>query len=127
MSKTSGIHHIAMNVSEMTRSITFYETAFGFSRIRSWKEGKAAMLDMGDGTILELFERPEAAGQVGSLLHIALRTNDVDGAYARALEAGAVEQTAPKDVDIPAEEPFPVRIAFVQGPDGESVELFHER
>ena len=123
----TGIHHIAMNVREIDRSVMFYQQAFGFTRIRSWNEGKAAMLDMGDGTILELFERPDAAGKAGSLLHIALRADDVDAAYEHALASGAGEETKPKDVDLQAESSYPIRIAFVKGPDGESIELFHER
>ena len=63
----------------------------------------------------------------GLLIHIALRADDVDAAYARAIETGAGEQTTPRDVDVEAEEPYPIRIAFVVGPDGEPVELFHER
>lgn len=123
-----GLHHIAMNVTDIERSIGFYRDAFGFTQIRRWGDAtRAAMLDMGDGAILELFERPEAVRLDGHLVHIALRSADVDADYARALGAGAGEITAPKDVDIPAERPFPVRIAFVKGPDGEPVELFAER
>lgn len=117
-----------MNVADIDRSIGFYREAFGFSLARRWGDSpRAAMLDMGDGTMLELFERPEGAGQAGSLLHIALHADDVDAAYAHALAHGAEEQTTPRDVDLQAEQPYPIRIAFVKGPDGESVELFHER
>ena len=117
-----------MNVTDIERSIAFYRDAFGFAPIRRWGETpRAAMLDMGDGAILELFERPGAVRLDGHLLHIALRSTDVDADYATALAAGAGEITAPKNVDIPAEHPFPVRIAFVKGPDGEPVELFAER
>ena len=56
-----------------------------------------------------------------------MRTEDVDLAYARAMAAGAVSQTPPKDVDLPADPVFPVRLAFVEGPDGEVIEFFHER
>jgi glyoxylase I family protein len=126
--KAIGVHHVAMNVADIERSISFYEEAFGFTLAHRWGGGsKAAMLDMGDGTMLELFERPDGAGQSGSLLHIALHSDDVDADYAHALASGATVQSEPTDVDIPAEPMFPVRIAFVKGPDGESVELFHER
>lgn len=124
----SGLHHIAMNVTDIERSIDFYSRAFGFAPVRRWGDSpRAAMLNMGDGAILELFERPEANRGEGFLLHIALRSDDVDAAYAHALSCGAGERVAPKNIDIPAEHPFPVRIAFVTGPDGEPVELFHER
>jgi glyoxylase I family protein len=125
---TKSLHHIAMNVSDIEKSIDFYTRAFDFSLVRRWGDAnKAAMLDMGDGTILEMFERPAEVGKQGVLIHIALRADDVDAAYAKAIEAGAGEQTTPRDVDLQAEEPYPIRIAFVVGPDGEPVELFHER
>jgi glyoxylase I family protein len=127
-SHNKGLHHIAMNVTDIERSIGFYIEAFGFTVMRRWGESpKAAMLDMGDGAILELFERPDAVRLDGHLIHIALRSADVDADYARARKAGAGELTPPKDVDIPSEPVFPVRIAFVKGPDGEPVELFAER
>lgn len=117
-----------MNVHDIERSIRFYTDAFGFTVVRRWGDApRAAMLDMGDGSLLELFERPDAEQQDGRLLHIALHANDVNAGYERALAAGAKEQVTPRDVDLPTEEPYPVRIAFVVGPDGESVELFCER
>ena len=117
-----------MNVTDIERSITFYRDAFGFTLLRRWGESpKAAMLDMGDGAILELFERSDPVRLDGHLVHIALRSADVDADYARAMDAGAEELTAPRNVDIPSDPVFPVRIAFVKGPDGEPVELFCER
>lgn len=128
MSYTKGLHHIALNVADIERSIDFYRRAFAMKLVRRWGESpKAAMLDIGDGAILEMFEKPEAAGAKGALIHIALRTDDLDAAFAHAIEAGATEQTSPRDVDVQAEEPYPIRIAFVKGPDGEPVELFTER
>ncbi len=128
MERAIGLHHFALNVSDIERSIGFYETALGLRLARRWGESpQAAMLDLGDGSMLELFERPESAGVTGSYFHFALRTDDIDSAYAHAVQNGAEESVAPKDVDIPSDPPFPVRIAFVNGPDGESVELFQER
>ena len=124
----NGLHHVAMNVSDIDRSIDFYQRALGFKLIREWTLGiRTAMLDMGDGTILEMFERPEAPKQEGTLLHIALRTSDVDASYAHALDAGAKPDVTPQDIDVEAAEPYPIRIAFVKGPDGEPIEFFHER
>ena len=78
-----GYLDIAMNVADIEKSIDFYRRAFGFETVRRWGEQpRAAMLDMGDGTLLEIFERPEASRGVGMLLHIAVRTDDVDAAFA---------------------------------------------
>ena len=51
----------------------------------------------------------------GALLHFALRTSDVDGAYDRALAAGARSQIEPKDVTLAGDPPVPVRLAFIGG------------
>ena len=128
MEKKKGLHHVAMNVSDIDASIRFYTDALGCSLLRRWgDEPRGAMLDMGDGAILEMFERPAATHGEGTLLHIALRAEDVDAAYQTALNVGAQEQTTPRDIDLEAEEPYPIRMAFVKGPDGEPIELFCER
>lgn len=125
-----GFHHVALGVRDFEATLRFYQDGFGFIRRFGWGEGdsRAAMLDTGDGNYLEVFagsKRP--AGEdapEGALLHLALRTPDVDAAYARALSAGARSQTAPQDVVIDGDYPLPVRLAFVIGPDGEVIEFF---
>ncbi|MCL2665884.1 MAG: hypothetical protein FWE82_09740, partial [Defluviitaleaceae bacterium] len=57
--------------------------------------------------------------------HIALLTDDVDGDYEKALKWGAADQMKPADAEIKGDaETIKVRIAFVKGPDNESVEFF---
>lgn len=123
-----GFHHLAMNVSDFDRSIAFYTEVLGFSIFRQWKSGEvdAAMLDTGGGNYLEIFSRGTSK-ESGNLIHFALKTSDVDGMIQRVRNAGYEVTMEPKDVDIPSDPSFPVRIAFFLGPDGESVEFFHER
>jgi glyoxylase I family protein len=125
-----GFHHIALRVRDFDATLRFYQDGLGFAYRFGWGEGdgRAAMLDMGDGNYLEVFagsKRP--AGEdapEGALLHVALRTPDVDTAYARALAAGARSHIAPKDVQLGGEHGVPVRLAFVLGLDGEIIEFF---
>ena len=125
-----GFHHIALRASDFEATLRFYQDGLGFVRTFGWGEGdgRAAMLDTGDGNYLEVFAGGKrAAGEEapeGALLHFALRTSDVDGDYARALAAGARSQVEPKDVLIAGEYPVPVRLAFVVGLDGEVIEFF---
>ena len=124
-----GFHHIALRVSDFEATLRFYQAGLGFIRVYGWGDGdsRAAMLDTGDGNYLEVFaggKRGNEEAPEGVLIHFALRTSDVDGAYARALAAGARPHVEPKDVVIAGEYPVPVRLAFVKGLDGEVIEFF---
>ena len=125
-----GFHHIALRVRDFDATLRLYQDGFGFTHRYGWGEGdnRGALLDTGDGNYLEVFagsNRP--AGEdapEGALLHLALRTPDVDAAYARAVAAGARPQTPPQDIVFRGADPVPVRLAFVIGLDGEVIEFF---
>lgn len=128
--RTQGFHHVALRVKDFDASYAFYTQGLGFTPAHSWGgEGKrAVMLDTGDGGYLEIFEGGDAVRQPdGAVLHFALRTQDCDGVVEQARNAGARVTVEPKDVDIPADPPLPVRIAFFEGPDKEVIELFQMR
>jgi len=123
----TGFHHIALYCKDVERSLALYR-ALGFADKKSWGEGdsRAFMLETG-GSCVELFAGGKDVPD-GKWVHLALKTPDCDAAYSAALAAGAAVKIEPKDVDIPAHSgPYPVRIAFVTGPDGEIIELFQER
>ena len=126
MAKRTGIHHVALRVQDMDKTVEFY-TKLGCSVIRSWGEGagKGVMMDLGGGNILEMFaggvNDPE---QKPRYEHLALKSDDVDQDFADALAAGAAPQTEPKDGMLGD---MPIRIAFVVGPNQEVIEFFCEK
>jgi glyoxylase I family protein len=124
-----GFHHIAIAAQDFDRSVSFYRDGLGFPEVLAWDNqgNRAALFDAGQGCWVEIFERPGHALQEGQLLHYALKVSDCRAAHAAALAAGATEIRPPRDVDIPSDPAFPVTISFVAGPDGEEIELFHER
>jgi len=130
--KISGFHHVAIRARDFDKSVAFYTDVLGLTTKIAWgeKPGRAIMLDAGNGDYLEIFERPDQewpGGEQGAILHLALRTNDVDGMTERARAAGCDVTMDPKHVDLPTTtgpHPLPVRISFFQGPDGEVIELF---
>ena len=129
-----GFHHIALRVRDYDRSLAFYRDGLGCTIAAAWGEApdRKVMVDLGDGGRIEIFEKPYSGKRIcadflGEWFHFAMRTDDVDAAYARALEAGAVSQMTPRDMDLPADPVYPVRLAFVQGPDGEVIEFFRPR
>ncbi|MFA6133923.1 MAG: VOC family protein [Phycisphaerae bacterium] len=124
-----GFHHLAMKVKDFDRSVEFYTVVLGFKPTVSWGEGdkRAVMLDAGDGGCVELFAGgPEGPRPDGVIMHMALRTADVDAVTERARVAGATVTVEPRDVDVDSKPaPMAIRLAFFKGPDGEIIELFH--
>ena len=122
-----GFHHAALKCPDLEQSIAFYEK-LGMKFYTSWGEGdgRIAMLDIGDGGILELFAGgTEAETTDPKYIHLALKTDDVEGAYRTALKAGAKPKSEPRVVPLNSK---PVKLtlccAFVYGPGGEEVEFF---
>jgi glyoxylase I family protein len=123
-----GFHHVAIRSHDFDASVRFYTQALGFKEKIRWGEGpkRAIMLDTGDGNYLEIFANGSAEPKPeGSIIHFALRTDNVDAAIERARAAGAEVTIEPKDVVIQSiPQPTPVRLAFCKGPDGEVIEFF---
>jgi glyoxylase I family protein len=122
-----GIHHLALSTVDFDKSIKFYTDGLGFEIVAEWGEGtgRAALLDIGNGSHFEIFASGNAnIQQDAKFVHFAFATTNPDLAYENAMAAGAVSQMEPKSLDIPATPPLPVRIAFVRGPDGEVLEFF---
>ena len=126
-----GFHHTAIKVVDFDAAVAFYKK-LGFAEKISWGEGdgRAIMLDSGDGNYVEVFAGGKPGAVSEGIVHFAIRTPDVDAAHKLAVSLGAVETMAPTDVAIkntskaglPAE--VPVRISFVRAPGGEIVEFF---
>ena len=122
-----GFHHVAIRVADFDAAVKFYTDALGFTTKITWGEGdgRAIMLDAGDGNYMEIFAGGKEPKPEGSILHFALRTSDCDAALNRARAAGAVVTMEPKSIDIQSKPHVtPVRIAFCKGPAGEIIEFF---
>jgi len=123
--KGMGFHHIALKAVDFEASLKFYE-ALGMKFYTQWGEGdgRIAMLDLGDGGILELFAGG-AEGANTNYIHFAMKVDDVDAAYAAAIAAGAKPKSEPKVVPLNSS---PVKLTlncgFVYGPSGEELEFF---
>jgi len=84
------------------------------------------MLDIGDGSILEIFSSGNTDPSVNPKYpHIAFTTKNCDEAYHAAIKAGAISKMEPTDMVLGDQ--YPVRIAFVYGLSQELIELFQER
>src|SRR5579884_614429 len=113
--ETLGIHHVALNVEDVTEGVRFYCEALG-GRLRADRPDigiDGAWIDLGSQQV-HLLQAP-VPPNLGQ--HLALRVDDLDAAVAelrgRGLDVG---------------DPSPVgsgRQAFVTDPSGNAVEL-HE-
>ena len=124
-----GLHHVALTAADLDKTIDFYTRVFGFTVVRRWGDEKpAAMLDMGDGCLLEIFSGGHTdVEDQGKWLHIAVAAEDTDAMYQAALNAGATSHMEPNDIVIQADNPLPARIAFVRGLNSELIEIFCEK
>jgi len=116
------IDHVALHVSDLERSIDFYETHFGFKHYFQHAAGggmQIAYLKLGD-TVLELTHKSD-----GSMtgFHFCLETDSFDDTVADLQKRGVEMVRAPHDTA--AREPREKgwrRVVF-RGPDGEQIEL----
>ena len=124
--KGMGFHHVALKATNFEESFKFFTEGLGMKFYTQWGEGdgRIAMLDLGDGGILELFAGG-AEGPNTNYIHFAMKVDDVDAAYATAIAAGAKPKSAPKVVPLQS---APVKLTlncgFVYGPSGEELEFF---
>ncbi len=126
--KGLGYAHIAVAAKDFDKSLAFYE-ALGCRVYTRWREGdgRIALLDMGDGSLLELFAKPtlDGDGATSPFLHFAFSAQNVDEAYRRALEAGATPLKPPTEMPLDSHPlRLTLRVAFVKGPSGEELEFF---
>lgn len=123
-----GTHHIAVQTQDYTASIAFYTEVMGMVQTAEFSAGgrRICLLDIGDGSHLELFEpvpgtTPGGDADGNVLFHFALATSDIEAALERVREAGMEITVELKTVDLG---PLNVSIAFFKGPGGEVVEFF---
>ena len=117
------IGNIAINVSDLARSERFYVDVLGLEVLNRISTPDVDELIVGSSTggsqlILarHAHGRPVQAG--GGMWKIYLATDDSEGLFRRAVEAGAEPVAEPRHL-----ERFKVTIAFVHDPDGHLVEL----
>jgi glyoxylase I family protein len=125
-----GFHHVALRSANWEASVKFYTEVLGCVEKVRWGEGdgRAILLDTGDGNYIEIFAGGSADSKPdGSIIHFALRTDDVVAAIERARAAGAPITVEPKIVTPPHMKPNPIQlhVGFCKGPDGEVIEFFN--
>ena len=115
-------------VVDVAASLDFYERALGQRRRFVHESGQYAELDTGE-TVLALAAhelaaanlpgvyRPERPPETRPAFEVCFVTDDVQGAFDRAIAEGAEAVTPPQT------KPWGQHVAYVRDPDGNLVEL----
>lgn len=123
--KSLTFKYTILYVKNVTDTLIFFEAAFGFKRAMLHESGDYGELDTGNTTLsfssLELMssigKNPGKVSATSPTFEIAFQTNDVPGALAKAIEAGA---TLVQNVE---EMPWGQTTAYVSDNNGFLIEL----
>ena len=90
----SGLHHVALNVTDVKIAVDFYLKYFAFEEVAKPNDRAGAWLQAVDGSQIHLrkAEVPEDNGQ-----HLALLVEDIYRAYETLLESG-IAVTSPSPI-----------------------------
>jgi lactoylglutathione lyase len=116
------IDHVAIHVSDLDRSVNFYEQHFGFKHyFQHAATGglQIAYLKLGD-TVLELTHHSDGAM---SGFHFCLEAEDFDETVAKLQKDGVRLVRAPHDTAARERREQGWRRVVFAGPDGEQIEL----
>jgi len=138
------LNHIGIAAINIDSTLAFYKNVFGYNKRYEYTQstnaengeitynGRAVFLDLGGETYIELFPFGKKGISMTSstVFHFALLVNSVDETYKKALQFGAKKfgfpgwEGTPTTVNMKGEPPLKERIAFVEGLNGEIIELY---
>lgn len=120
------VNHVQLNSTDVERSRTFYEKAFGGKVVTTImeKDGSAVkgyMVELAAGSVLEIQPpRFPLTGKSSAWNTIAIEADDINAALAQIEAAGGVREVGPMESDMGG---TAILNAVVIGPGGEHIEL----
>ncbi len=131
----SRLHHLALAVSNLEKSIRFYQQCMGFEVVENYSwgiegnfldqmmgsnfgSGRAAMLSSGNAFI-EIFEYDDLPGvfRLENPLHFCIYTDNIVDLFQKVSEYGANVLHPPLNTQLGTS------LAFIKDPDGNLIEL----
>lgn len=119
--RTYGLTHAALAVSDLDRSVAFYQAVFG-SVVVYRDDGFAQLQTPGSRDVLVLERRPAEAGGAGGVLHLGFRLVDPGEIATAARLVEAAGGTLRGQGEFVPGEPY----LFCADPDGYEVEIWYE-
>ncbi|HET6486919.1 MAG TPA: VOC family protein [Spirochaetia bacterium] len=121
----TGLGHLALNVSDMTRSAEFYTRVLGFQHLFELKDDKGnpwiSYFKVGPGQFIELFyprgEGPAATKAIVGFSHMCFVVDDIKRTEAEILRGGG---TLDRPIKLGADGNYQM---WVRDPDGNRIEL----
>lgn len=115
--------HVALWVSDLDQTATFYEDVIGLEYDSQFEKDGVVNYYVGtdDGAELQFKYDPERTEQIdpSGIDHVAISVDDTDAEFERVMDAA----NPPVEVEPTDIEAVNRRVAFIQDPDGYVVEL----
>lgn len=124
--KGLGFHHISITTHRFEESIKFYRDLLGMEVVKEMQLGERRLvqLDIGDGMLVEVSDpTPETKAMQSSLVplnHIGFKVDDLKAAVELVRASGYPITVEPRELTTGD---TPMSLAFVKGPNGESIEF----
>lgn len=127
-----GTHHIALQTRDWEESLRLYRDVLGMKFVTEFgsSDPRIVLLDMGDGSYMELFPPKADTPTVDSpvvndpVTHLSFATTDARAALEHVRQAGYEITGEPRDVQLGT---ISATTAFFGGPNGERIEFFEVR
>jgi lactoylglutathione lyase len=117
----ANLNHIGIYVSDLEKSLKFYDEFFGFNVVHSFTSGEAeiSMIDIGGG-LLELVQRPGSptSPPEGNWSHIAIYDPNFDETVAKLENEGITKRIITIGDG--------ARLCFFTDPDGHVIEIMEK-
>lgn len=119
--KTRVLDHVAIQASNLEKSVIFYKSLFGLTELPAPFPG-ARWLDLGDGILLHIVGNRTASTEHSRWDHIAIACADMDAMIAK-LDARKIPWSNMDGQHVAQVRPDGVQQIFVQDPDGYWIEI----
>ncbi len=118
------IDHFAINVTDLEKSVAFYQEIFGFKEIYDGThQDHIRWFDLGGGQELHIIEVKDLQLQIPKGVHLALTTEDIDQFTIRLRKLGIDFYDWIGQLNRKAKRPDNVEQVYIQDPDGYWVEI----